>query len=305
MDARRVLLTGGTGFIGRALVQTFLQAGYRVTVFTRYPASRRRRMPPEVQLAPWKPDPEALRPWLEQADAVVNLVGANIAAGRWTQKRKAELYNSRVQAGRVLSQAWEKASPRPRVLLQMSAVGYYGNRGEEILTEESPPGTDFLARLCVDWEAATQPVEALGTRRVVMRTGIVLGRGGGALPLMALPVRLGLGGPLGDGRHYMPWIHLQDVVGAMRFFLEREETQGVYNLTAPHPVTNEEFVRTLARVLRRPAFFRVPAWVLRLVLGELAEALLASQRAIPARLLRAGYAFSFQHLEPALRDLLK
>ncbi len=235
---------------------------------------------------------------------MVNLVGANIGERRWTAKRKEELYRSRVHAGRALAQAWEQAASRPQVLLQASAVGYYGDRGDQVLTEDAPPGEDFLARLCVDWEASTQPVEALGTRRVILRTGIVLSTRGGALPRLLLPIRLGVGGPLGSGRFYMPWIHIQDQVRAMLFLLDREDTRGPYNLCAPEPVTNAELVRTLGRLLRRPTWFRVPTWVLRLVLGEMAIALLASIRAVPKRLQEAGFAFQFPHLEDALRDLL-
>ncbi len=300
-----VLVPGGTGLIGRALARHLIGQGHRVTVLTRRPERRPQGLPQEAALARWSLDPADLARYLEAADAVVNLVGANIAQGRWTTRRKAELYHSRVDAGRALSQAWEQARKRPSVLLQMSAVGYYGSRGDQILTEEAPPGSDFLARLCVDWEASTRPVEDLGARRVVMRTGIVLSTEGGALPRLLLPIRLGVGGPLGDGKAYMPWIHVHDVVEAMRFFLEREATRGVYNLCAPHPVTNEEFVRTLGRLLHRPTWFRVPAWALRLALGKMAEALLASLRAVPQRLLEAGYTFAFPHLEPALRDLLQ
>jgi len=238
----KVLITGGTGLIGRALTQALLARGDEVVVFTRFPEKRRSNFPPEVTLAPWRPDPQHLRPWLEEADAVVNLVGANIGERRWTAKRKEELYRSRV--------------------------------------------------------------EALGTRRVILRTGIVLSTRGGALPRLLLPIRLGVGGPLGSGRFYMPWIHIQDQVRAMLFLLDREDTRGPYNLCAPEPVTNAELVRTLGRLLRRPTWFRVPTWVLRLVLGEMAIALLASIRAVPKRLQEAGFAFQFPYLEDALRDLL-
>lgn len=298
-----VVITGGTGLIGRSLARYLLARGHTVTVFTRRPQTRPRGLPERVRLAAWSLQPEALAPVLEEADAVVNLVGANISQGRWTQHRKAVLYHSRVDAGRALSETWKHLRRRPAVLLQMSAVGYYGSQGDRVLDEEAPPGTDFLAQLCVDWEAATRSVEDLGTRRVVMRTGVVLSREGGALPLLALPVRLGVGGPLGDGRFYIPWIHIQDVVAAMTFFLENSETQGAYNLTAPNPVPNTEFVRTLGRVLRRPVWLRVPVWAMRLVLGELADALVSSIRAVPRRLLEAGFSFAFSELEPALRDL--
>lgn len=301
---QRMLITGGTGLLGRALVRALLERGHQVTVFTRDPQKRRALFSSQVTLAPWRLDPEALRPWLEQADAVVHLVGASIGEGRWTARRKAEIYESRVKAGQVLVQAWEEAQNRPKVLLQASAVGYYGDQGDRVLTETAPPGEDFLARLCVDWEASTRPVELLGSRRVILRTGIVLSTQGGALPRLLLPIRLGVGGPLGSGQFYMPWIHIHDHIRAMLFFLEKESTQGPYNVCAPQPVTNEVLVRTLGRILRRPTWFRVPEWALRLLLGEMVDGLLASIRAVPQRLQEAGFTFQFPDLEPALRDLL-
>jgi len=223
---------------------------------------------------------------------------------RWTAARKRLLRESRLAAGRVLAEAVTASARKPRVFVQASAVGYYGPRGDEELAEDAPPGDDFLARLAVDWEAASAAVETAGVRRVVVRTGIVLSTVGGALPRLVLPFRLFLGGPLGAGRQWLPWIHIVDEVGALRFLMEREGAQGAFNLCAPRPLTNAEFARALARVLGRPHALRTPAWALRLALGEMATLVLDGQRAVPCRLLELGYVFRFEQAEDALRDLL-
>ncbi|NPA92572.1 MAG: TIGR01777 family protein [Chloroflexi bacterium] len=300
-----IVLTGGTGLIGRAFVAHLAPQGHTFTVFTRHPEKQPAGLPPDVQRVKWTPqDPNALARVLRQADAVVNLMGENIAAGRWNAARKNALYASRVENGRALASALRLAQPRPPVLLQASAVGYYGDRGNDLLDEHAPPGDDFLARLCVDWEASTSSVEGLGMRRVILRTGIVLSREGGALPRMMRPIQWGLGGPLGAGNQWMPWIHIHDQVAAMSFLLTHEEAHGPFNLTAPQPVTNAELTRAIARKLHRPAFLRVPAWALRLAFGEMSQVLLASQRALPQRLLELGFQFRFPTLDAALDDLL-
>ena len=302
---RPVAVTGGTGLIGRHLVAALRARGHPVVVFTRRPEAQ----PPQpgVTFVRWTPhDPAALQAALRGTAAVFNLVGANISQGRWTARRKAELYRSRVDAGRALARAIRDlpAAQRPAVFLQMSAVGYYGDRGDQVLTEDAPPGDDFLARLCVDWEAAAQPVADAGVRYVVLRTGVVLAREGGALPLMVRPIRWFVGGPLAGGRFYLPWIHIADQVAAMQFLMARADATGPFNLTAPEPVPQAEFVRTAARLLHRPMWLPAPRFALRLVLGELADALTTSLRAVPARLQALGFAFQFPTLEAALRDLL-
>ena len=300
-----VIIAGGTGLIGRALARSLVADGHPVTVLTRRPEARSQGLPGEVQLVAW--DGQTVGEWaqaLEGADGVVNLAGAGLAEQRWTAERKRIIRESRIRAGEALAQAVEQASPRPEVFVQASAVGYYGPCGDEIVTEEHPPGTDFLAQLCVEWEASSARVEALGLRRPILRTGVVLSREGGALPRMVLPVRLFVGGPLGSGRQYFPWIHIADEVRAIRFLLEQEGASGPYNLTAPNPVTNREFIRLLGRVLGRPTVLPVPALALRLLFGEMATVLLDGQRAVPQRLLEAGFAFRFTQAEEALRDLL-
>lgn len=298
----RVLITGGTGFLGRALARRLAEAGYEVFVLSRRP--ERATLPPGVQAARW--DGRSATGWGPLADgafALINLAGESIGQ-RWTEAAKRRIRESRLNAGRAVVEAVAAARAKPQVLLQASAVGYYGPRGEERLTEEDPPGSDFLARLAVDWEASTQPVEAMGVRRVILRTGLVLERDGGALARLLLPFRLFVGGPLGDGRQGWSWIHRADWVEAVRFLMERPDARGPYNLTAPQPVSNAEFSRTLGRVLGRPAWLPVPAFALRLVFGEGADFLLTGQFVLPRRLLEAGFTFRYPDLESALRAIL-
>lgn len=301
-----VVVTGGTGLIGRHLVRALHARGHAVRLFTRRPQAQAGRWPAGVTPVAWTLDPATLAQALAGAHAVFNLVGANISQGRWTARRKAELYHSRVDAGRALAQAVAALPPhrRPRVFVQMSAVGYYGDRGDTVLTEDAPPGDDFLARLCVDWEAAARPVADAGVRYVVARTGVVLAREGGALPLMLRPIRWFVGGPLGNGRFFIPWIHIADEVAALLFLMDRDDAAGPFHLTAPEPVRQVDFVRTAARLLRRPAWLPTPTWALRLALGEMAAALTTSLRAVPARLQALGFAFRYPTLEAALQDLL-
>lgn len=301
---RRVLITGGSGLIGRAVTAELAAASYQVVVLSRRP-ERVRDLPEGARAEGW--DGRSSEGWSRLADGaagIVHLAGENIAGGRWTAARKRRLCASRVESSRAVAAAVASAAIKPGFLLQGSAVGYYGDGGDRVIGEEHPPADDFLGRLCVEWEEASAAVEELGVRRAVLRTGIVLAREGGALLKMALPFRLFAGGPLGSGRQYLPWIHLADVAAAIRFLAEREDAHGPFNLTAPDPVTNEEFSRTLARVLRRPNLFRVPAVALHVALGELAGAMLEGQRAVPRALVRLGFSFRFPRLEPALRDLL-
>ena len=299
-----VIVTGGSGLIGRALVASLAADGHRATVLSRNP-DRVRGLPEGVSAAGWDArSAAALTPLVAGADAVVHLAGEGIADGRWTAERKRRIRDSRVDSSAAVAAAITAAEPRPGVLLQGSAVGFYGPRGDEELTEDSRSGDDFLAETCRAWEAASAPVEEIGVRRAVLRTGIVLARDGGALAKMLLPFRLFAGGPAGSGRQYMPWIHLADEVGAIRFLLDSPEARGPFNLTAPEPRTNRQFSRTLGRVLGRPSFMPAPAFALELALGEMAKIVLEGQRAVPRRLLEAGYEFRFSGLEAALRDLL-
>jgi uncharacterized protein (TIGR01777 family) len=306
----RVVITGGSGFIGRAVAVPLAARGDEVIVLSRDP-ERVQGLPAGVRAARWDARTAAgWEPLLDGGSAVLNLAGEGIAAGRWTAERKRRIRASRVDAGQAVTEAVRRAAAAgraPAVVLQASGVGYYGDGGEQELGEDHPPGAaaaDFLAEVAVAWEAATAEVEALGVRRVVLRTGVVLDRRGGALAKMLPPFRLGLGGPLGSGRQWFPWIHLADEVGAILHLLAAGAARGPFNLCAPRPVRNRDFGRALGRQLHRPAVLPVPAPVLRLALGELADALLRSQRAVPRRLLAAGYAFRFPDLAAALADLL-
>lgn len=300
----RVVITGGSGLIGRALAASLAADGQEVVILTRDPA-RVSGLPAGARAVAW--DGATASGWgtLAEGAAVVHLAGENVGAGRWTAARKKRLYDSRVRSGEAVLAAVEQASVKPRVLLQASAVGFYGDRGDELITEESSGGSGFLAEICRDWEAVTADVEALGVRRVVLRTGVVLAREGGALPKMALPFRLFAGGSLGDGRQWLPWIHLEDEIRALRFLLEADDASGPFLLTAPNPLPFRDFASTLGRMLGRPSFVPVPAWVLRLAVGEMAEVLLGGQRAVPLRLLEQGFQFRFESAEAALRSLLR
>ncbi len=242
---------------------------------------------------------------MERADAVVHLAGASIGEGRWTAARKKILRSSRVEATHHLVRALSKLRQPPKVLVSASATGYYGDRGDELLTESSAPGNDFLTRLAQDWEGAARGAEQFGLRTVILRFGVILSAQGGALPRMLTPFRMGVGGRLGSGKQWMSWLTREEAVGLVRYALETEELRGPVNAVAPNPVRNAEFTRVLARVLRRPALFPTPKLALRLVLGEMADALLfSSQRVIPERLAKLGYSFRHPTLEGALRSVL-
>ncbi|MGQ7817404.1 TIGR01777 family oxidoreductase [Metapseudomonas furukawaii] len=296
-----ILLTGGTGLIGRALCRRWLGEGHQLTVLSRRPQSVASLCGRSVrgisQFSDYGDEP---------LDAIVNLAGEPIADRPWSNKRKAQLWGSRITLTEQLLEWLEKRDQKPQVLISGSAVGWYGDGGERELTEDSPPVTDdFASQLCVAWEETAQRAEALGIRVVLVRTGLVLAREGGFLKRLLPPFRLGLGGPLGNGRQWMPWIHLEDQIALMDFLLRRDDARGPYNACSPQPVRNRDFARSLGRALGRPAFMPAPAFVLRPLLGELAELLLGGQRAVPARLRAAGFTFAFTDLDMALGDLLK
>lgn len=242
---------------------------------------------------------------MEGVEAVVHLAGENIGASRWTPERKAEIRRSRVEGTRRLCESLARLSHPPKVLVSASAIGFYGKREDEILREDSPPGRDFLAQVCVEWEAATKPASRAGVRVVPLRFGMILSPAGGALQKMLLPFKLGVGGRIGSGRQFMSWIAIDDAIGAIHHAICTESLQGPVNAVAPNPVTNAGFTQVLARVLSRPAIVSLPAFAARLAFGELADALMLSgARAIPARLQESGYPFRYPELEGALRHLL-
>ena len=293
----KVLVTGSTGFIGSALVSALTAAGHQVTRLVRKLAGAG-----EVR---WDPAAGAIDTGgLEGHDAVVHLAGENIA-GRWTAAKKQRIRESRVNGTRLLAEALAKLSRRPRALVCASAIGYYGDRGEEKLREGSPPGKGFLAEACVAWEAAAKPAADAGLRVVHLRIGVVLHPKGGALKQMLLPFKLGLGGVIGSGRQYMSWIALDDLIGIFQHALANDSLRGPANAVAPNPATNREFTKSLGQVLSRPTIFPMPAFAARLAFGEMAdELLLASTRVEPARLAASGYSFAYPQLEAALRHLL-
>lgn len=294
----KVLVSGSSGLIGAALLSALQENGYEVTRLVRGWSS----FPNQVR---WNPT-EPIRPQsLSGFEAVVHLAGESIV-GRWTETKKRHIRESRVAGTRYLAEALAKAAERPRVLISASAIGYYGDRGTEILREESTSGTGFLPDVCLGWESATVPASHAGMRTAQIRIGIVLSAAGGALAKMLMPFRLGLGGNMGTGRQWWSWIALPDVVGAILHILKSSSLQGPVNAVAPNPVTNAEFTRTLGAVLSRPAILPMPAFAARLALGQMAdELLLASQRVQPAKLLGSGYVFQQPDLQPALQALLK
>jgi uncharacterized protein len=242
--------------------------------------------------------------WADGAGAIVNLAGAGIADSRWSDERKREIVASRVDAGKAVVEAVQAAAVKPAVVIQSSAVGYYGSRGSEVLTEQSQPGDDFLADVCVDWEQSTAAVEALGVRRAIIRTGIVLSTEGGALPKMLLPFKFFAGGKLGSGQQYFPWIHMADQVGAIRFLIDNAQASGPFNLAAPNPPTNADFVKAVGQAMGRPSVMPAPGFALKAAFGEMSTVLLDGQRAEPQHLLALGYRFRFTDPVAALKDIL-
>lgn len=302
----RFLITGGTGFIGSALCGELVRRGHRVTVITRSQPSDDKRGVEGVDyfVANLYEKPALPADVMAGTDVIVNLAGENIGGRRWTQRQKRRIVESRTRTTAALVEAIGRAGGGPKVLLSGSAVGYYGDRGDEEVDEGVGAGHDFLAETCVRWEAEAQKAEAHGTRVVLLRTGFVLGKGGGALPLMVLPFRLFIGGPVGGGRQWLSWVHLRDVIGLVLFAAENDRVAGPLNITAPNPVLNKEMARAIGKVLHRPSFFPTPAFALKLVLGELAQLVLTGQRVVPGKALALGYRFAFEEVEPALRDVL-
>jgi uncharacterized protein (TIGR01777 family) len=292
-----IVLAGGSGFLGRNLAGRLLSEGHKVLTFT-----RRAKSASDVQ---WDPNGSAgdLPAHLEGVDAVVNLAGEGIADRRWTEARKQTMKSSRLLSTRTLVRAVAACSRPPRVLINASAVGYYGPRGAETVTEATPPGSDFLATLCVDWEEEARRAESPATRVAVVRSGLVLDRNGGALARMWLPFKLGLGATLGSGDQFMPWIHVKDWTAMVSWLIQNDRASGAFNATAPAPVTNRTFTRSLGLALHRPAVFHAPAFALQALMGEMSSMLLTGQRAIPAAAEQQGFRFTHRTLESALRDL--
>ena len=296
----KILIGGSHGLVGTALVKSLETQGHEVFRLVRHAPTAKT----EVE---WSPDRYGIAlARIEGFDAVVNLAGESIAEGRWTEDKKRRIRESRVKGTKLLGDALANLTVPPKTFICASAIGYYGNRGEEILTEGSAPGDDFLAEVCVEWEKATALATEKGIRVVNTRFGVILDTNGGALKKMLPPFRLGLGGKIGSGKQWMSWISLDDVVGALNFALDNGALAGPVNFVAPNPVTNAEFTKTLGKVLSRPTLFPIPAFGIKLLFGEMGEALLlGGQRVAPERLMATGYTFQHAQIEAALRDILK
>jgi uncharacterized protein (TIGR01777 family) len=309
----RIIISGGSGLIGSLLVNTLFESGHDVIVLSRNPQRYKEKFPQGVNVKYW--DPKNLATFadhLENVDVVVNLAGENIAGKnfsdllfkRWTSAQKDLILTSRIDTGKALSDAILNTKKKPISFIQASAVGFYGSRGDELTTEDKPPGNDFLANVCVKWENSTAQLENVGVRRAILRTaGLVLNADEGALPFMSLPFRLYIGGHIGNGKQWVSWIHLIDEVNAIKLIIENVHLAGVFNLCSPMPVTSKEFCVELGHALKRPSYLPVPSMVLKLLFGEKADVLLASQRQIPSRLQEARFNFTFPDLKSALGNI--
>jgi len=299
----RVVILGGTGLIGQEFTTALLNEGHQVWVLSRNPQTR--QVPTGAAVVSW--DGHTSQGWeglVELSDAVVNLAGENLGEGRWSKTRKERIRSSRTDAGLAVVSAFQAASRKPKVLLQASAIGFYGASDDRGLNEESVAGNEFQSSICLDWEASTQAVENMGVRRVIIRTGLVLTAKGGVLPRLMLPFRLFLGGPLGSGQQWYSWIAMQDEIRAMMYLLKNEQSAGVYNLTSPEPLKMADFGKVLATVMHRPYWLPVPAFALRALLGEMSLLVLSGQKVVPQKLLREGFQFQFSSLKAALENIL-
>ena len=301
----RVFVTGGTGLVGSALVAELHQRSDCPVVLSRDRAAALTKLGAGVEIV--EGDPASGGDWeqvIGTCEAVVNLAGENIFARRWSEEEKARIHDSRVQSTRRIVSAIARATKRPGVLVNASAVGYYGFHDDEELTETDGPGDDFLAQSCVDWEAAARELEPTGVRLVIVRIGVVLSTAGGALAQMLTPFKLGVGGPVGNGRQWMSWVHIDDLIGIILHAIDHEHVAGVINATAPEPVTNKQFSKALGRALGRPSFFRVPGFMLRVRFGQVAEVITRGQRVLPRRIVELGYQFRCPTIDTALADLV-
>jgi uncharacterized protein (TIGR01777 family) len=301
----RVLIPGGSGMLGRRLAANLDVDGYEVVLLSRTP-ERVGVLPAGVRAVRW--DGKTADGWghlADGADAIINLAGESIAGGRWTAERRRAIVESRTHAGAAVVEAVKGATVKPKLVIQISGVGYYGPHGSQQLMETDRPGNDFGAQVCVKWEEATAPVEAFGVRRAVIRTGVVLSPEALALRRLMLPYRFFVGGPLGSGRQWFSWIHIADYIAGARFLMDHPEANGTFNLSAPGPLANAEFGKALGQAMGRPSWIPVPAFAMRLLFGEMSSVLLDGQRVIPRRLLDLGFRFRFPDAGSALRDLLK
>lgn len=303
---KRIIITGATGFVGRPLSHELARAGYEIIGLSRRPAETEKVFNGDVKVVEW--DAATATGWSEFADgalAIVNLAGENIGGGRWTEERKRRILRSRLNAGKAVTEAIRSAKKKAQVVIQASGVGYYGNRGDELLDESSSNGSGFLADVARQWERSIQDVESLGVRVAITRLGVVLGPNGGVVKRLIPPFRFFLGGHPGSGKQWLPWVHIADVIGVIRFLIESADCQGPFNVTVPEPTVSRDFYDALGKAMHRPAVFPMPALALKLALGEMAqELLLPSTRAVPKKLLEAGYEFKCREPAAAFRNIL-
>lgn len=308
----KVIITGGTGDIGRRLVAELLQHGHDLVILSRSPEKYKDNFDSRIKFLKW--DAKTAYGWADEADgadAIINLAAESIAGdnflpNRWSEKQKNKILQTRLDSGAAVVEAIRAAEQKPKVVLQASAVGYYGPRDDDAMLDESaPPGNDFLAQTCIKWEQSTAEVKEMGVRQVILRTGLIMVKESGPLQRLLLQFKLFGGGPFGGGNQWWPWLHIQDEVKAIRFLLEKADAEGPYNISSPNPVTNKTFSQVLGRVLNRPSFWPIPAFAMRLLVGEVATVVLDGQRVIPKKLLDEGYEFQFTDLEKALKDILK
>lgn len=294
----RVLITGGSGFVGSHLCQRLYERGHEILVVSRNPSRAQAKLPPRTEIRPAILDFAASQP-----EAVINLAGDSITEGRWSEEKKQRLLDSRLNTTNAIVKLCEQLSKPPQRLISASAMGYYGDQGDNEVTEQTPPGNEFIAELCQKWESAAQQAEQFGVRVAFIRIGLVLDRTGGSLAKMLPAFKMGLGGTLGSGKQYMPWIHREDLIRLIIFLLENEQLSGPFNASAPHPVTNAEFTRALANSLGRPALLPVPELALKLIFGEKSRVLLNGAKMKPHRLQDNGFEFKFPELNQALHDI--
>ena len=315
------MVTGATGFIGRVLTCELVEAGYETVALSRQcskegcaPHTKREMVGTahptignNIKVVQWDAvTPSGWATYADDAYAVVNLAGENLAAVRWTKKKMQRILNSRLKSTKAIVSAVESVKSKPQVIIQISAIGYYGDRGDEILSENSSAGVGFLPDVCRQLEQAIQPIEALGVRLITVRIAVVLGAGGGLISNMLPAFRFFVGGHPGNGRQWFSWIHIEDVAGAIRFLIENEKLQGTFNLSVANPVLSKQFYKMLGKVMHRPSIFPMPAFILKLIMGKMAnEMLLCSQRVLPIKLLQAGYRFKYLDVECALEDIIK
>lgn len=300
----RVIITGGTGSVGVPLSNKLATAGHEVIVLSRNPSTAPNSLYQDVSVHQW--DAKTGDGWdqlIDEKTAIINLAGKNPANWRWTDEHKQQVIDSRINAAKAVIDACTHSSQKLSVLLQASAVGFYGDTGQHEIREDAPTGDTWRANVCFEWENALQPVEAMGVRVAYLRIGIVLDPNGGALPPFILAGHL-MGRQLGDGQQWIPWIHNDDVSGAIQYLMEHDHLKGVFNVSSPNPVQNREFLKTITTALSRPSLFPVPAFALKIAMGEMSKTVLDSQRIIPQRLMDSGYEFQYSELEPALQNLL-